>query len=1432
MSTIITKNSATSGSTPSSLVQGELAINVTDGKLFYGSGSGNVVREFTGSGGGGGTVNTGSFVTTSSFNAYTGSNTSQFAGTASYATNALSASYAPDTTFPYTGSAGITGSLTVVGKTQSTQIGAGAAPSGSVPLDVRAQGALSTDLALRVRNSADTKNIFKVQGDGNAYLGEETDSGQKSFFINTYNNPRLVLDTGLSTDTGVISITRRYYATVTVFNDNALLLSHNPFSDGNNIPYKHHYVNPSTYYGSVPAHGYNAGFMYFKDSATIANLQMKLSPDNALSIYTSSASPIETIITGSAFQLWASGSLGNAKPYIRTQNGTLLYLGDQSLLYNVTASSITSSFTGSLLGTASYATNAISASYTPLTIGTTAITSGTDTRLLYQNAGVVSQSARMTFDGTKFIYDGTSATANASIFEILGTGGQRGLWVYQDNSAKIGGNNNYFVTKGTGTGQATNNFYSNDSHFCFGGVDSTKGWVHIGANNNNPQAKLDIRAQGALSTDIAFRVRNSANSANLGAIYGNGTVNLGNSNFNFQSTETSGRTAVIGSSNTGASYSTYSILSILGHNNSIASYGHTSYVGINSSINQNSGGTVTGMGESNTLVGGTIGIGMNNNIAGSANSNMNTGIGYNNAIQYEKKNTFLLGNNLRITAAGNASMTKIGWANSAGTLAQIDRSFEVYLNGQSGSDFHVTGKTNVVLKNNSVLVSGTNYEAAATNTLTIHNGVAPITNITGAFQLYSTASTAGNAKPYFRTENGTILYLGDQSLLYNVTASSITSSFTGSLLGTASYALNALSASYAPSTPAFPYTGSAGITGSLTVVGKTQSTQIGAGTSPSGSVPLDVRAQGALSTDLAFRVRNSADNKTIMEVRGNEETRWNGLPVVGNYVAIKNYTSYDATIDLMGGDGVKAQIFHDVNSNANLNRGLNLWNPGIVGSSTAKINNIVKSGLEAYGDGYGFNWAFTSNASGIYTQSERAMWLTPYKSLVFYTGSSSPIDVHSEKTGSFEIFASASTATAGVAAHFITNAGTTSWIGRESRLFNVTASSITSSFTGSLQGTASFATQALSASYAPSTPAFPYTGSAGITGSLTVVGPTTSTQIGAGAAPTVSVPLDVRAQGALSTDLAFRVRNSANSSNIITVAGDGGVTHVGRYGLNTAPNAAIDFYLSGVSSTYGFYAAGSYGYAAISSAPNTTATRHNFYAPFVGFGGAYKAENTGGGATVTGTRIGFAASDFNANTYDNIAFQASISNTGGGLAIAVDSTDNAHFRFGTISGSKFGTATTQKIGFWNTTPIVQPTASTAIDTLLTNIGLRAAGGNANFDTPITSSIILNGTSSAPSLNTTANVTTIVGSNTIYSIPTASYDGAWFEYTVRSGSNARAGQIMSIWSGSSVNFTETTTTDFGTTAGIAFTVMVSGSNLILTGSSATAGWTVKTIVRSI
>lgn len=103
----------------------------------------------------------------------------------------------------------------------------------------------------------------------------------------------------------------------------------------------------------------------------------------------------------------------------------------------------------------------------------------------------------------------------------------------------------------------------------------------------------------------------------------------------------------------------------------------------------------------------------------------------------------------------------------------------------------------------------------------------------------------------------------------------------------------------------------------------------------------------------------------------------------------------------------------------------------------------------------------------------------------------------------------------------------------------------------------------------------------------------------------------------------------------------------------------------------------------------------------------------------------------------------------------------------------------------------------------------------------------------PMLITTVKITqTNSGSFTVYSLPTASYDTALFEYSVRSGSNARAGSIMAIQSGSQVIFTETTTTDFGSTSNISFTVIVSGSNIALTGSSTSGLWTTKCIIRGI
>ncbi len=110
--------------------------------------------------------------------------------------------------------------------------------------------------------------------------------------------------------------------------------------------------------------------------------------------------------------------------------------------------------------------------------------------------------------------------------------------------------------------------------------------------------------------------------------------------------------------------------------------------------------------------------------------------------------------------------------------------------------------------------------------------------------------------------------------------------------------------------------------------------------------------------------------------------------------------------------------------------------------------------------------------------------------------------------------------------------------------------------------------------------------------------------------------------------------------------------------------------------------------------------------------------------------------------------------------------------------------------------------------------------------------ILMGSYLAPSLNTTTRVIATTGTTNVYSIPTSAYTGAFFDYTVSDGTNLRAGNIMSIWSGSSVNITETQTTDFGNTSGLTFNMVVSSGNAILRTSGTTGNWTVKTIVRSI
>lgn len=98
------------------------------------------------------------------------------------------------------------------------RLGIGATPSSNVRADIRMQGALSTDIGLRVGNSANTANIFEVLGNatalftgtsgnifrstgtsGNCFRGDAT-TGIGGYFSNTQGisggNPALLVESG------------------------------------------------------------------------------------------------------------------------------------------------------------------------------------------------------------------------------------------------------------------------------------------------------------------------------------------------------------------------------------------------------------------------------------------------------------------------------------------------------------------------------------------------------------------------------------------------------------------------------------------------------------------------------------------------------------------------------------------------------------------------------------------------------------------------------------------------------------------------------------------------------------------------------------------------------------------------------------------------------------------------------------------------------------------------------------------------------------------------------------------------------------------------------------------------------------------------------------------------------------------------------------
>jgi hypothetical protein len=105
---------------------------------------------------------------------------------------------------------------------------------------------------------------------------------------------------------------------------------------------------------------------------------------------------------------------------------------------------------------------------------------------------------------------------------------------------------------------------------------------------------------------------------------------------------------------------------------------------------------------------------------------------------------------------------------------------------------------------------------------------------------------------------------------------------------------------------------------------------------------------------------------------------------------------------------------------------------------------------------------------------------------------------------------------------------------------------------------------------------------------------------------------------------------------------------------------------------------------------------------------------------------------------------------------------------------------------------------------------------------------------APSLYTTTKVTSITASTgtTIYSIPISAYTSSFIDYYVSGATGMRAGNIMAIWSGTTVQSTENPTADIGSTTPLTFGFLVSGSTTLFSASASTGNWIVESIIRAL
>jgi hypothetical protein len=304
------------------------------------------------------------------------------------------------------------------------------------------------------------------------------------------------------------------------------------------------------------------------------------------------------------------------------------------------------------------------------------------------------------------------------------------IFEYGDSGLDIGTTPITSGTVGRILFQGAGNVTQQDSNLFW---DNTNKRLGIGATPST-SVRLDVRAQGALSTDIAFRVRNSADTQNILSLTGDGRIAIGLNAQILGTTSNANRNVVIGAS-------ALDIASAGVSENSVA-------IGYNAV--SNNGGLALG---ANTQITGSNGVAVGvSAIAGIDSIAVGSASRADGTSGYQ---SLAIGKGARASAL-LSGIIAVGQSSYTNALAQT-LAFCVDPSGANSQTMLLTNKANLVFKNSAQLTASTHWNTTATNTLTIHNGTIPNGNIVDAIQFYSADIVAGNTAPHFRTENGSII---------------------------------------------------------------------------------------------------------------------------------------------------------------------------------------------------------------------------------------------------------------------------------------------------------------------------------------------------------------------------------------------------------------------------------------------------------------------------------------------------------------------------------------------------------------------------------------------------------------------------------------------------------------------------------------------------